>query len=397
MATTMIAAKEYQERVSRLQQSVAEAGLDLFIVSAEESIQYLTGVSYTPLERPFFILFRPQGQPELLVPMLERDHLAEAASVRQVTTYWDYPSLSGEGWGDRLLELIGSRGAIGIEPSLPAEVGLVLADRQPAVLPLVEQLRLVKSPAEIELLRHAARYADLGVEQALSAAYRGASLLELFGQGRSVQTRMIQEVGYDALLSSVLVGAWPAPGSAKPHDLPSLGARLGEGPHIALALIRVHGYRAECERTSFTVPPNSEARSAFAAMMEARQRAFALARPGVHCAELDAAANGFLREEGYGTNLMHRTGHGFGLSTHEGPWVAEGSQDVLAAGMLISVEPGVYLPGVGGVRHSDTVLITEDGYECLTRHPTDLESLTIGGAKLRQRFVGALTRRVARV
>ncbi|MGD8904124.1 MAG: Xaa-Pro peptidase family protein [Anaerolineae bacterium] len=397
MSTTLITPEEYQERVSRLQQRVAEAGLDLFIVSAEESIQYLTGVSYTPLERPFFILIRPQGQPELLVPMLERDHLAEAASVRKVTTYWDYPSLPGEGWADRLLEVVGSSGAIGIEPTLPAEVSMVLADRQPAVLPLVEELRLVKSPAEIELLRHAARYADMGVERALHAAYQGASLLELFGQGRSVQTRMIQEVGYDALLSSVLVGAWPAPGSAKPHDVPPVGARLEEGPHIALAMIRVHGYCAECERTSFTVRPGSEARSAFAAMMEARRRAFELARPGVPCSELDAAANGFLREEGYGANLMHRTGHGFGLSTHEGPWVAEGSEDVLAPGMLISVEPGIYLPGVGGVRHSDTVLITEGGYECLTQFPTDLESLTVGGAKLRQRLMGALTRRVAGV
>ena len=298
MAGNLIAADEYQARMSRLQGSVAGAELDLFIVSAEESIQYLTGVSYTPLERPFFILVRPRGQPELLVPMLERDHLAQAASVQQVTTYWDYPSLPGEGWSERLLELIGSNATIGIEPTLPAEIGSVLADLEPAVLPLVERLRLTKSSAEIELLRYAARYADLGVERALGAAYRGASVLELFGQGRTVQTRMLQEVGYDPLLSSVLVGAWPAPGSAMPHDVPSVGARLDDGPHIALALIRVHGYCAECERTAFTVAPDSEARSAFAAMVEARWRAFALARPGAPCAELDAAANGFLRDEG---------------------------------------------------------------------------------------------------
>ena len=397
MAATLIAVDEYQARMSRLQESVAGAGLDLFVVSAEESIQYLTGVSYTPLERPFFILVRPKGRPELLVPMLERDHLGQAASVQQVTTYWDYPSAPGQGWAERLLEQIGTNATIGIEPTLPAEIGAVLSALAPSVLPLVERLRLVKSPAEIALLRHAARYADLGVERALGVAYRGASVLELFGQGRAVQTRMLQEVGYDALLSSVLVGAWPAPGSAMPHDVPSVGDRLDEGPHIALALIRVHGYCAECERTAFTVPPGSEARSAFAAMLEARRRAFALVRPGAPCAEIDAAANGFLREEGYGGNLMHRTGHGFGLSTHEGPWVAEGSDDVLEAGMLISVEPGIYLPGVGGVRHSDTVLVTADGYESLTRYPTDLGSLTISGAKPWQRLMGAVTRRVAGV
>jgi Xaa-Pro dipeptidase len=390
-----IPATEYQDRMARLQQSVADESLDLFLVSAEESILYLTGVSYTPLERPFFILVRPHGEPELLVPMLERDHLAQAAFAHRVHTYWDYPSPAGQGWAERLDELIGPSPALAVEPTLPAEVLHTLAERRPAILPLVERLRLVKSPAEIEMLRHAARYADLGVERALNVAYEGASVLELFGQGRSVQTRMLREVGYDPLLSSVLVGAWPAPGSANPHDVPSVAARLREGPHIGLALIRVHGYCAECERAAFVVSPPAELREAFAAMSEARRRAFAAVRPGASCAEIDLAANGFLRQEGYGEHLLHRTGHGFGLSTHEGPWVAEGSQDVLAAGMLISIEPGIYLPGVGGIRHSDTVLVTDEGPESLTRYPTDLDSLTLRGARLWPRIMGTVTRRVA--
>lgn len=392
-----IPAAEYQERMARCQQSVAAEDLDLFLVSAEESILYLTGVSYTPLERPFFVLVRPRGEPELLVPMLERDHLAQAAFKHKVHVYWDYPSPAGQGWAERLDDLIGSAPALGVEPSLSAEVLQTLASRRTAILPLVERLRLVKSPAEIEMLRHAARFADLGVERALGVAYRGASLLELFGQGRSVQTRMLREVGYDPLLSSVLVGAWPAPGSANPHDVPSVGARLREGPHIGLALIRVHGYCAECERTAFVVPPPAEVQQAFAAMLEARRRAFAAVGAGVPCAEIDLAANGFLRQEGYGEYLLHRTGHGFGLSTHEGPWVAEGSEDVLASGMLISVEPGIYLPGVGGIRHSDTVLVTDQGPESLTRYPTDLDSLTLRGARLWPKIMGAVTRRVARV
>jgi Xaa-Pro dipeptidase len=390
-----ISAAEYQDRMSRLQQSVAAEGLDLFLVSAEESILYLTGVSYTPLERPFFILVRPRGDPELLVPMLERNHLAGAASVHQVHAYWDYPSPDGEGWAERLDDLLGQVPALAVEPTLPAEILASLAGRQPAILPLVDRLRLVKSPAEIEMLRHAAGYADLGVERALGVAYEGASLLELFGQGRSVQTRMLAEVGYDPLLSSVLVGAWPAPGSANPHDVPSVAARLCEGPHIGLALIRVHGYCAECERTAFVVPPSAELRQAFAAMTEARRRALAAVRPGASCAEIDLAANGFLRQEGYGDHLLHRTGHGFGLSTHEGPWVAEGSDEVLGAGMLVSIEPGIYLPGVGGIRHSDTILVAEEGPESLTHYPTDMDSLTLRGTRLWPRITGAVTRRLA--
>lgn len=386
---------EYQERIVRLQESVASEGLDLFVVSGEESILYLTGVSYSPAERPFFILVRAREEPELLVPMLERDHLAQAHSVHRVHTYWDYPSPSGEGWRERLGDLISGARTVGAEPGLPFEAFQVVADLKPAVLPLVERLRLLKSPAEVEMLRRAARYADMGVERALKTAYHGVSLLELFAQGRAVQMRMLREVGYDAILSSVLVGAWPAPGSAMPHDVPAVETRLREGSHIALALTRVHGYCAECERTFFLAPPTTEFQGAFAAMMEARRRAFDLARPGVPCAEVDTAANGFLRAEGYGGQLLHRTGHGFGLSPHEEPWVAEGSEEVLAPGMLISIEPGIYLPGVGGVRHSDTVLITEDGCESLTRYPTDLGSLTVRAAKPLQRLMGVITRRVA--
>ena len=111
------------------------------------------------------------------------------------------------------------------------------------------------------------------------------------------------------------------------------------------------------------------------------------------CAEVDTAATDFLRTEGYGDYLLHRTGHGFGLGNHERPWLAAGSTETLQANMVVSNEPGIYLPGVGGIRHSDTILITADGYENLTRYPVDLADLTIRGRKPLSRLRGALVRR----
>jgi Xaa-Pro dipeptidase len=157
--------------------------------------------------------------------------------------------------------------------------------------------------------------------------------------------------------------------------------------------MRINGYGAECERTYFLAPPTARMRELFVTMRQARQRALALIRPGVPCAEVDEAANGFLRDEGLGEYLLHRTGHGFGLGNHEGPWVAAGSDDVLAANMLISVEPGVYLPGLGGFRHSDTVLVTGDGYQFLTHYPLDLEDLVILDRRPLARLKGAVVRR----
>ena len=107
----------------------------------------------------------------------------------------------------------------------------------------------------------------------------------------------------------------------------------------------------------------------------------------------------FLAMEGYDSEdrRLHRTGHGFGLGNHEAPWIAEGSDDRLAENMLISIEPGIYLPGIGGIRHSDTVLVTNQGHELLTRYPMDLDALVIRGWKLITRCKGQLVRRALRL
>jgi Xaa-Pro aminopeptidase len=244
------------------------------------------------------------------------------------------------------------------------------------------------------MIRQAARYADFAVRKVIAATYYGVSDLELFSQSRAVQMQIMKDTDYDILTTSILCGAYPGPVSAQPHGVPTPAARLKEGSHIAGAAIRANGYSAECERTIFTTRPSGDLRDAFAAMVEARRRAFDLVKPGAACAEIDKVASGYLSEKGYSECLLHRTGHGFGLSIHEGPWVAEGSNDILAENMLISLEPGIYLPGIGGVRHSDTVLVTRDGYEKLTHYPSDIESSIIIKTKPFNRLQGAIIRKV---
>jgi Xaa-Pro aminopeptidase len=384
---------EYIERMERLQRKVRENDLGAFLVTAQDSIYYLTGVTYLPMERPFFILVRPENAPALLVPALDREHLSSAPNIGEVHHYWDYPSPPGQGWPELLLELLRDIEHPGVEPSLPQEIADQLAGFEPKTLGLVEELRLFKSPAEVEKLRQAAGYADLGMQKIIAAAYNGVSEIEIFSQARSVQMKIIKETEFDALNTSLLTAAWPARLGTQPHGVPSIADRLEAGPHIALSFMRVNGYGAECERTFFVTQPTEKMKEMFAVMLEARRRAFGLVRPGMTCAEIDLAANGFLREAGFGDYLLHRTGHGFGLGNHEGPWVAEGSQDVLSENMLISIEPGIYIPNLGGFRHSDTVLVTKEGYESLTKFPTSLESLILRGGKTLTRLRGALVRK----
>lgn len=390
----MITKAEYLDRINKLQKKVTENGLDAFVVSSEGSIYYLTGVSYLPLERPFFIIVKKDALPVLLVPALEKVHLAEAPNIDTVYEYWDYPAPKGQGWAEGLSRILDGVKKLGVEPSLPMEIYGQLSSFFPQPLPLIEDLRLVKTPAEVEMIRQAARYTDTGMELMMKAAYFGVSVIEVFSQSRTVQMRIIKEAGYDALTTSITMAPWPAPLSAHPHEAPKLDDRLREGPNVAMSFMRVNGYAAECERTFFTAPPTNQVKELFADMTEARNRAFALLKPGVLCDEVDLAANGYLREKGYGKYLLHRTGHGIGLGNHEGPWVAENSGQKLAENMVISIEPGIYLPEVGGVRHSDTVLITRDGYERLTRHPVDIQSLTITQPKPFNQLKGSITRSV---
>ncbi len=370
---------EYRTRLERLQVEVAKAELDLFLVTSFDSIYYLTGAGFEPLERPFFLVVYPRGsqRPTLLVPRLDAEHMQKARNVAEIRTYWEYPTPQGRRWLDGLRSVIGHAGRIGIEPSLRRDIADELRDLSVDVAPLVEGLRLVKSPDEVAMIRRAAHYADRGVEELLAAAYRGATVAEGFARTGALSRAIIRQVAdWEILTTRVLLATWAAPRSAQPHSIPDLNDRLREGPHVALSFLRVNGYAAESERTFFTATPSVEERRAFRAMEAARELAFRMIRPGVACGEIDSAVNDFLRAEGYAGEecRLHRTGHGIGLGNHEAPWVAKGSADVLAENMVISVEPGIYLKGQGGFRHSDTVLVTRDGHECLTRYRSDIES-----------------------
>jgi Xaa-Pro dipeptidase len=396
-----ISQDEYRRRLERLEAAVAEADLEVFLVTSFDSIYYLTGKGFEPLERPFFLAAYPRGvrAPTLLVPKLDAEHMEEArrnVPAIQIQAYWEYPAPDGRRWIDGLRAILGSARRVGIEPSLRRDIADELRNLTVEVAPLVEGLRMIKSPDEVAMIRRAAHYADRGVAELLATAYLGATVAEGFARTGALSRAIVRQVAdWEMLTTRVLLATWAAPWSARPHSIPDLNHRLRDGAHVALSFLRVNGYAAESERTFFTARPSPESRRAFRAMEEARALAFRMIRPGVACGELDAAVSEFLRGEGYAAEdcRLHRTGHGIGLGNHEAPWVAEGSGDALAENMVISVEPGVYLKGQGGFRHSDTVLVTQDGHECLTRYDSDIKSLTIRGWKPMTRLKGVLIRR----
>jgi Xaa-Pro dipeptidase len=382
---------EYSRRHSALVKAIRSTDLTHFVATTTDNIFYLTGATFEPMERPFFLIIGADGSRRMLVPAMERDHMGKAWGIeaRCVFTYREFPAPTGQGWAEKLLNTNLSASDFGFDDSTPLSVAAVLQNSGGRAGDLIGELRMVKSEWEITQIERAARYADWGVSEILRKAWNGASAAETYMPTQSLQRKIIREVAdWDALATKIIACAWPAPISAEPHSVPRLTDRLRAGPHVAMVLTRVNGYAAESERTFFTQTPTAHEREMFGTLEAARQIAFAMVRPGIECAAIDTAVNRFLGEAGFSDfqTRLHRCGHGFGLGNHEAPWIAEGSTHILQRNMVISIEPGLYERGVGGYRHSDTVLVTADGYRSMTQAPLDIESLTLARTTLRHRF-----------
>jgi Xaa-Pro dipeptidase len=160
--------------------------------------------------------------------------------------------------------------------------------------------------------------------------------------------------------------------------VPGLFDDLEEGgPNVAIITAQTNGYSGELERTFFMGTVPEEAKKAFDVTLEARAKAFELIKPGVRAKDVGREVLSIIKDAGFGKNILHRTGQGFVITGHEPPWVALGSEHVLTKNMVISIEPGIYIEGIGGFRHSDTVLVTDNGCISLTEYPDSLDDLAL--------------------
>lgn len=373
-----ISKEEFSKRVKKLQEKLEQEKLDAYLVSNGENFYYLTGLAYRPFERPFFLLVPRRDPPVLLVPKLEEAHARDIAGLGEVHAYWEFPAKEGKNWFDVLRELIKDYKNLGIEPSLPLHYLRYLPEV--VAKDLVEDLRLIKSEKEIEKIAFASEVADRAVEVLIGNSAEGViALMAIANVSTEVYMKVLGKIPTaNLMVTGSTAAVWPAPISSMPHRAPGPFDVIKAGlPNVALATVQSDGYSGECERTFFATSIEDKAKKIFQDVMEARDKALELVREGVLCSEVDLAAKNFLIEKGYEKYLLHRTGHGIGISTHEAPWIAEGYDKPLKENMIISIEPGVYIQDYGGFRHSDTVLVKKDGYELLSKFPRELEELVI--------------------
>lgn len=372
--------EELAGRLQRVRSLMKKKKLDCYVCFDPVNVYYLTNFANNVHERPFILIIPLEGTPTMLCPLLESSHVKTRARCDlNYVTYYEFPAPKGQNWFEVYKKLIKRNARVGMEEALP--VGI--AHKTPGthvVTDIIDDVRLVKTDYEIGRTIHACAVINEGHRKLLEITKPGVTEIAIYGEVvRLMMGKVLMEIPEANLLVSKFVGAvWPPSISHDPHIVPTpFMAMVEGGPHVSIVSAQVNGYGVEVERCFFLGNVPDHARKPFEVMMEARALAYDMAKPGAVLEEIDRKVRQVLIRAGYEKYILHRTGHGLGITGHEAPYVALGDRREILPGMLISIEPGVYIPGKGGYRHSDTVLVTEKGNLRLTDAPDSLADMTI--------------------
>ncbi|MEM7124811.1 MAG: Xaa-Pro peptidase family protein [Chloroflexota bacterium] len=362
----------YQERLARIQQYLAEQGLDGLLLLNAANIMWAIGFFHIPNERPLGLYIAVRGEPILFAPFLEKEN-AEANGIASVQTYWEFPGkVPPEVW--MLQQISGQR--IGIDG-----VGHGRFLEMQAIKPRlcldgsVTQLRYIKSAEELALIQQAANYADYGLEVAKEAVaerlHKGITEQEVVQEVQSeTTTKMRREL--DDLVNfyrgAVVLTAHTGARAALPHGQPG-PIQIQPGDTLIVGIgAKVGGYLAESGCTFIIGEPKPDQMKCLEATWACDQAAVDALIPGNSCTSVNDAALAVLRDAGYGDYIRHRIGHGMGIEGHEPPWLSDGDETLLEPMMVFSNEPGIYRPGIDGYRIIDSMVVTAEGGQRLSRY-----------------------------
>ncbi len=372
--------EELSSRLEKVRRLMKRENLDYYISFDPVNIYYLTNFAFYVHERPFILIIPIEGLPKMLIPLLEKGHFESRARCElEFVVYYEFPAPSNENWYDYYQKLIDNDAKVGIEAAMP----IGIANKTPGkkiVSDIIEEVRIIKTDYEIGRIVHACKVVNKGHKVLLKKCRPGILEFTLYKEVTDAMTsKIVQDIPEANFRATETTGAvWPPSVSHDPHLIPHIFAPMEEsGPHVSIVSAQVDGYGVEIERTFFLGYVPEKAKKPFEIMYNARALAYDLLKPGVIMSEVDKKVRKYISENGYRDYIIHRTGHGLGITGHEAPFLAEGYDRLLEENMVISVEPGIYIPGLGGFRHSDTVLITNDGYIKLTRAPESLDEVTI--------------------
>ncbi len=352
-----------QRRVDNLKRVMKREGIGALLVTKRENVRYLTG--FTGSAGAVLVA---AGRPRLITDFRYKLQSArEAAGARVLIQKKDFPSALAEA-----AERQGVKTIWFDESSLTIEGVKKLRKRGLAVTghrDIVGELRQVKDNRELVSMRKAIRRAEDSLRELKQYIRPGvreqglALMLEFL-----MREKGARKAAFDTIVASGRNGAMP---HASVTD-----KRLQEGDLVTIDFgAEADGYSCDITRTYCIGRPTARQREIHALVLAAQTAAIGSVRPGMSCKAIDAAARDSIGKAGHAEHFGHGTGHGVGLMVHEGPSVSPLSRDRAERNMVFTVEPGIYIPGWGGVRIEDMVLVTEHGAKVLTTLPRELESV----------------------
>ncbi len=357
-----MADNEFERRRQTVAAQLAERKLDGFLVSFSPNLRYLTGFTGSNgnlllLPGEAILFTDPRYQIQAAQEVTCRVHISKGPLAPDVIAAIARRRLRRIGYEPARMtcDTLDS-----LQGRLPMKSTLV------PVIGWVEGLRMVKSADEIALIRRSVETNSRAFEAAVTKVRPGMKEQDLAAE---LEYRMRRLGAEKPSFETIVAGGAR---SALPHAQPT-GARLAEGQLVVVDMGALQdGYCSDMTRMLFLGTPTAKVKRAYRAVLEAQLAGVDAVRPGVSTARVDAAARNVLKAYGLAEAFVHSTGHGLGLEIHEPPRIGKKDKTKLTPGMAITIEPGVYIEGFGGIRIEDTVVVTQTGCEILTPTPKSL-------------------------
>ncbi|PYZ93752.1 peptidase M24 family protein [Salipaludibacillus keqinensis] len=357
-------------RIAYIKEHLQKENTDVLMVQTRANVLYLSGFDTDPHERLVAVIVFKGHDPLLICPNMEVNQVKEVFHQGDVIGYSD----SENPWqklNDYFTTNQLSLKKVALEKSLSWErlqawqtinqdIAFTEAD------PILNELRIIKDEAEIDILREAAQLADKGIQAGISALKEGVTEMEVLATIEySLKKIGIREMSFSTM---VLFGEK----AGDPHGNPgSRKLKKGDGVLFDLGVVW-KGYCSDITRTVFFDHVKDKDAEIYETVLEAQKKSLASCQPGEPISSLDVIARKHITDAGFGSYFPHRIGHGLGIEVHEFPSLNDQNATLLKKGMTFTIEPGIYVPNQTGVRIEDDVLITETGYETLTQFTKEL-------------------------
>jgi Xaa-Pro aminopeptidase len=366
------------DRVHAARAVAGEVGADLLVLTPGSDLRYLTGYNAHAMERLTALAVPREGEPFLVVPRLEAQMVdaSPAGALGLMVLAWDETddpfALLASAATARLgtapkRVAVGARTwaehALGVARALPG-CALELAS------PVVDRLRMVKTPPEVEELAAAGAAIDRVHARMASMLKVGRTEAQV---GADIARAIVEEGHVTA--DFTIVGSGPN-GASPHHELSDRVVEAGDLVVVDIGGMTATGYFSDCTRTYVVGgAPAPDVAEWYAVLQAAQAAGTAAVRPGVTAEQIDAVTRRVIDDAGWGEHFIHRTGHGIGMDVHEAPYIVAGNPLPLEPGMAFSVEPGIYLAGRCGARIEDIVVCTDDGVRSLNEGSRELVEL----------------------